>query len=99
MHAGHRQVIAEKIASTVRVLELLGLPYEVGPPKNQRRKGNKSPRVVTAHLRNGQLIRIYNSASGHTWANQEDGTPIRRVNSPESLYQILQDLKKPSKRR
>lgn len=45
MNKAQRQVIAEKISSTVRVLELLGLSYEVRAPKNKREKGNSSPRV------------------------------------------------------
>jgi hypothetical protein len=36
-----RQVIAEKIGSTVRLLELLGLEYAVTPPKNERKRGNR----------------------------------------------------------
>jgi len=46
MNKGQRQIIAEKVASTVRVLELLAFNYEVSAPKNKREKGNRSPRVI-----------------------------------------------------
>lgn len=95
MHVGHRQVVAEKVASTVRVLELLGLEYEVTGPRNQRAKGNKSPRVVTAHLPNGKTIRIYNGIEGHTWACVDEGgaerpgKPIPGIGTIEALHLYL----------
>ncbi len=81
MNRGEREVVAEKVSSTVRVLELLGLNYEVGPPKNRRKAGNKSPRVVTVLLPNGKSIRVYNGTRGHTWANHNDGKPVVSVKS------------------
>src|SRR5438094_590388 len=87
MNRGERQVIAEKISSTVRILELLGLEYEVRSPKNQRAKGNQSPRVVYVDVGDGHL-RVYNDASGRTWANESDGTPTG-VKSVEELYNYL----------
>jgi len=88
-------VIAEQVASTVRVLELLGFQYRVLPPRHERSGGNKSPRVVyvyaTADCNEEHLrLRIYNSAGGHTWANKPDGTPID-VGSVEDLYDYLAD--------
>ena len=38
MNNGQRQVVAEKVSSTVRVLELLGFDYAVLPPKNKRKE-------------------------------------------------------------
>jgi len=94
MNAGQRQVIAEKIASTVRVLELLGFNYLVTRPKNERRKGNRSPRVVYVYAGNDYRpedlrLRIYNSASGSTWANKADSSPIGEVHSVEDLHDYL----------
>ena len=93
MNKGERRVIAEQVASTVRVLELLGFQYRELPPRNERRGGNKSPRVVyvygTADCKEEDLrLRIYNSAGGHTWANKSDGTPVD-VGSVEELYDYL----------
>ncbi len=93
MNRGQRQVIAEKISSTVRVLELLGFDYKVCAPRKQREKGNKSPRVVYVEVGNSQELRIYNSAKGNTWANEPDGTPIRGVKSVEDLYSYLSKKK------
>ena len=89
-----RQVVAEKVASTVRVLELLGFQYEVGPPKNTREKGNKSPRVVRVHVGARGQLRVYNSIRGHTWANEPSGKPIPSVKSIEDLYNYLQKNKR-----
>jgi hypothetical protein len=94
MNKGQRRVVAEQVASTVRVLELLGFQYRVSPPRNERRGGNKSPRVVYvyagADCRDEDLrLRIYNSAGGHTWANKADGTPVVGVGSVEKLYEYL----------
>lgn len=94
MNFGQRQIIAEKVASTIRVLELLGFQYQVSAPKNERRKGNKSPRVVYVYAggdpRPENLrLRIYNSAGGHTWANKADGSPVRDVGSVEDLHDYL----------
>ena len=99
MHRGQQRVIAELIASTVRVLELLGFEYEVSGPRNQRRKGNKSPRVVYVQV--GKVagkLRVYNSASGHTWANEADGTPISSVHSIEALHLYLEQTYKKKRR-
>jgi hypothetical protein len=106
MNKGERRVIAEQVASTVRVLELLGFQYQVSPPRNERKGGNKSPRVVYVYagsdFRPEDLrLRIYNSAGGHTWANKPDGTPVD-VGTVEDLYDYLASrrlLKLRSKRR
>jgi hypothetical protein len=95
MNRGERQVIAEKISSTIRVLELLGFDYEVSAPRNERKKGNRSPRVVYISLDNGEM-RVYNSVSGNTWANSPDGTPISQIKSVEDLYAYLS--RRPKKR-
>ena len=93
MNIGKRQVIAEKIASTVRVLELLGFhDYEVTAPRNQRDGGNKSPRVVRVDIGQKSPLRIYNSSSGYMWANMPDGTPIPGIRVPEDLYRFLESL-------
>jgi hypothetical protein len=94
MNAGKRQVIAEKVASTVRVLELLGFhDYEVTPPRNQREKGNASPRVVRVNIGDDARLRIYNSGGGHTWANMPDGKPVRGIASIEDIYAFLRGLR------
>jgi hypothetical protein len=41
MNRGTRQIIAEKVASTVRVLELLGLDYSVGAAQEGESKGQQ----------------------------------------------------------
>jgi len=92
MNKGQRQVIAEKIGSTVRILELLGYEYEVAPPRNKREKGNRSPRVVNVKLSGGRMLRVYNSVGGFTWANGPDGEPIASVKSVEDLYEYLKGL-------
>jgi len=95
MHIGQRQVIAEKVASTVRVLELLRLKYEVNDPKNARAKGNKSPRIVTAFLPKQKKVRVYNGVEGRTWAyvdeggDERPGKPIPGITSIEDLYLYL----------
>ena len=89
MNAGQRQVIAEKVASTVRVLELLGFDYEVTAPKNSRAKGNQSPRVVYVSVGENKRLRVYNGAGGYTWANEPNGKPIKAVKSVEDLYLYL----------
>jgi hypothetical protein len=91
MNSGQRQIIAEKIASTVRVLELLGFDYEVSAPKNRREKGNKSPRVVYVKVGAKHPLRVYNSLGGHTWANQPNGEPIKGIRSVEDLYNYLNE--------
>jgi hypothetical protein len=94
VNKGEKRVIAEQVASTVRVLELLGFQYyRVLPPRNERRGGNKSPRVVYVYAgadcsQEDLKLRIYNSAGGHTWANKPDGTPVD-VGSVEELYEYL----------
>ena len=87
MNKSKRQVIAEKVASTVRILELLGLQYEVR--NNKKKKGGRSPRVIEARLDSNRSLWIYNSAGGSTWANKINGTPISSVHSIEDLYQYL----------
>jgi hypothetical protein len=93
MNRGQRQIIAEKVGSTVRVLELLEFNYEVCAPKNKREKGNRSPRVVHVDIGKSQPLRIYNSLGGNTWANEPNGKPIPRVKSIESLYNYLSELR------
>lgn len=91
MNNAQRQIVAEEIASTVRVLELLGFEYEISAPKNRREKGNKSPRVVYVNVGEKHPLRVYNSINGHTWANQQNGEPIKGVRSIEDLYNLLSD--------
>ena len=93
MNRGHLQIIAEKVSSTIRVLELLQLEYTVSAPKRERVSGNQCPRVV--HTKVGsKSIRIYNSKTGNTWATESDGTPISDVKSVESLHFYLSSRKK-----
>lgn len=91
MNKGQRQIVAEKIASTVRVLELLNFEYQVSNPKNQRERGNKSPRVVYVDVGESSPLRIYNSFGGYTWAVESDGEPIPSIKSVEDLYWYLVD--------
>jgi hypothetical protein len=91
MNSGERQIIAEKVSSTVRVLELLGLDYSVSAPRNVRRKGNRSPRVINVWLGGGKPLRVYNGVGGHTWANEPSGKPIPLIGSVEELYQYLKE--------
>jgi hypothetical protein len=76
MNYRQRQVVAEKVSSTVRVLELLGLEYSVAAPRRARKKGNKSPRVVSVDVGKRLRLRVYNSTSGSTWAHEPGGQPI-----------------------
>lgn len=69
MNKGQQQIIAEKIGSTVRVLELLGFDYEITNPKRIRARGNKSPRIVRVHVGEKKPLWVFNSAEGYTWAN------------------------------
>jgi hypothetical protein len=69
MNNRQRQIVAEKIGSTVRVLELLGLEYTVHNPRRPNPKGNKSPRVVTVRYGNDREMRVYNGMDGSTWAH------------------------------
>ena len=92
MNKGERQIIAEKISSTVRILELLGFEYQVSAPKNRKEKGNKSPRVVYVNVGEARPLSVYNSVEGHTWANRPDGKPID-VGSVEDLHEYLCDLR------
>jgi hypothetical protein len=95
INKGQRQIIAEKISSTVRVLELLELEYEVSGPKQKREKGNRSPRVV--YLKGAlEPLSIYNSASGYTWVTGPDGKNIPGVKTVEALYAYLSKQKAPS---
>lgn len=89
MNKAQRQIVAEKISSTIRVLELLGFEYEVKAPKNIRKKGNKSPRVVYVEDGESELLRVYNSVDGHTWAHKSNGEPIPEIKSIEDLYAYL----------
>ena len=93
MNKGQRQIIAEKVGSTVRALELLGFNYEVSAPKNKRDKGNKSPRVVYVDVGKSARLRIYNSVDGFTWANEPNGKPISSIRSIEDLYRYLTTLR------
>ena len=95
MNYGQRQIIAEKVSSTVRVLELLGYAYEVRAPKKKKESGNRSPRVVYVDVGKSKQLRVYNSVGGHTWANEPDGTPIAEVKSVEDLYGYLIRLRRP----
>jgi hypothetical protein len=68
MNRAQRQVIAEKISSTVRVLELLGFEYTVPDPRHERVGGNRSPRVIHVDVGEKTRLRVYNGVSGGTWA-------------------------------
>src|SRR4051812_48179817 len=92
MNKAQRQVVAEKVGSTVRILELLGFEYQVSAPKNKREKGNKSPRVIYVDVGESRPLRIYNGMGGDTWANQPNGRPIAKIGSIEDLYDYLADL-------
>lgn len=92
MNNGQRQVVAEKVSSTVRVLELLGLEYVVTRPRRERAAGNRSPRVVYVDIGAKRPLRVYNSGSGNTWANGPSGAPIKEVKSVEDLYAYLRAL-------
>lgn len=95
MNRGQRQVIAEKVGSTIRVLELLQFEdYGVRAPKNKREKGNKSPRVVWVKVGKSKPMTIYNSTRGHTWANLPNGQPVPGVHSIEELYTYLSKMKR-----
>ena len=89
MNRAQRQIVAEKVSSTVRVLELLGFDYQVSAPKHNRDKGNRSPRVVYVDVGEKNALRVYNGIGGSTWANEPDGTPINGVRSVEDLYEYL----------
>ena len=91
MNRAKRQIIAEKISSTVRVLELLGFEYQVSNPKYEREKGNRSPRVVYVDVSESHTLRIYNGIGGSTWANEPSGKPISEVKCIESLYNYLNE--------
>jgi hypothetical protein len=89
MNAGQRQIIAEKVSSTIRVLELLGFDYEVTDPRNHREKGNKSPRVVHVKSEGARILRVYNTLGGVTWAADDKDNPIAEIKSNEALYAYL----------
>jgi hypothetical protein len=89
MHHGRRQIIAEKVSSTVRSLDLLGLDYSVSAPKKTRKKGNRSPRVITIESGIDSGLRIYNGIEGHTWANEATGRPVPGIGNIEDLYAYL----------
>ncbi|MCA9467541.1 MAG: hypothetical protein KC643_19135 [Nitrospira sp.] len=93
MNKGQQQIIAEKIGSTVRVLELLGFDYEITNPKRIRAKGNKSPRIVRVHVGEKKPLWVFNSAEGYTWANDHNGKPIPQVTTIEDLYVYLPEKK------
>jgi hypothetical protein len=98
MNIGQRQIIAEKVASTVRVLELLGFEYQVTRVKRDRKKRNSSPRVVNVYAggevgRENLRLRIYNNALGYTWAHKPNGEPIGQIGSVEELYDYLSQRK------
>ena len=95
MNKGQRQVIAEKVSSTIRFLELLQFKdYEVRAPKNQREKGNKSPRVICVNVGKSKPLTIYNGTRGNTWAYLPSGQPVPGVHRIEELYEYLSKLKK-----
>ena len=91
MNNKQRQIVAEKISSTVRVLELLGFEYKVSNPRNQKQNGNKSPRVVFVDVGRSKPLRVYNGIQGSTWANEPSGKPIPGVRSNEDLYDYLKN--------
>jgi len=89
MNRAKRQVIAEKISSTVRVLELLGFEYAVSGPRHEREGGNRSPRVIHVDVGEKTRLRVYNGVGGGTWAYAPNGDPISEVHSIEDLYNYL----------
>ena len=91
MNDGQRQIIAEKISSTIRILELLGFDYEVTDPKIRKEKGNKSPRVVHVMAEGVRILRVYNGIGGRTWAYDYKGRPIPEIKSIEALYAYLDE--------
>jgi hypothetical protein len=93
MNRAQRQVVAEKIGSPIRALELLGLEYEVTPPKNAKEAGNRSPRVVHVRVGHGKPLRVYNGVTGSTWANTGDGKPIAEIKTIETLFSYLEAQK------
>lgn len=94
MNKAQRQVVAEKIGSTVRVLELLGLDYLVSAPRNKREGGNRSPRVIYVNVGKAKSFRIYNSVTGNTWANEPSGKPVPGVKTIEDVYSYLSNTYK-----
>jgi hypothetical protein len=82
-------VVPEKISSTIRILELVGFEYSITAPKNKRRKGKASPRVVYVEVGKSHPLRIYNSTNGHTFAHGPNGKPIPEVKSIDDLYDYL----------
>lgn len=92
MNHKQRQVIAEKIASTVRVLELLEFEYTVDGPERERKNGNRSPKVVSIDVGKRLRMKVYNGTSGSTWAHQPGGKPIPGLKSVEDLYDYLKKL-------
>src|SRR4051812_774104 len=93
MNVAQKQVIAQMVACTVQVLELHRLEYQVTHPKQERRKGNKSPRVI--HVYGGDVkpenrrLTVYNSAGGHTWAYNAKGRPIKDIGTIQDLSDYL----------
>ena len=99
MNHKQRQVIAEKIGSTVRILELLGFEYTVAGPERQRKAGNRSPRVVSVDVGKRLPMKVYNSVGGATWAHEPGGKPIPNLKSVEDLYAYLAALSSRQKSR
>lgn len=93
---GTRQIIAEKISSTVRVLELLGYEYEVKGPRRTKEQESRSPRVVwvkSKSIKDEALLRVYNGVLGNTWAHfAASGEPVPGVDSVEALFNYLLKL-------
>jgi hypothetical protein len=77
------------IGSTVRVLELLEFDYAVSAPRNVRKKGNKSPRIINLDVGQERPLSIHNSHEGYTWASSPDGKAIAEIRSIEDLYAYL----------
>jgi len=89
MNRGQREIIADRISSTVRVLELLCFDYEVSAPRLKRKEGNKSPRIIRVYAGKKYLLTAYNDVKGNTWANQANGKPIPGLGSIENLCNYL----------
>ena len=93
MDKSEREIVTEKVVSTVRMLEGLEFDYCVSGPKQKRKSGNQYDRVVTISLGNGDVLAFYNHATGRTWASGKDG-PVPEVKSIEGLETYLKKVRR-----
>jgi hypothetical protein len=94
MNRGQRQVIAEKVSSSVRILELLEMDYTVRTSKRGGKKQPQSPRVIEVSFKRKLSLRIYNNFRGNTWVHKANGSPLPKIKSIESLYNYLAKIRK-----